>query len=57
MMKWLPTVAKAITAVLVIVIAAIADGTLGLDPVWSTVLSAMVAGLAVWAVPNTPEEE
>ena len=57
MLKWIPTVAKAITAVLVIVIGAIADGTLGLDPVWGTVLAAIVAGLAVWAVPNAPEEE
>jgi len=52
-MQYIPTIAKAITAVLVVIAAGIAAETIPLEPWIGVVISAVVAGLAVWAVPNS----
>lgn len=53
MKEYLPTIAKAITAVLVVIAGGIAANTIPVEPWVGVVISAIVAGLAVWAVPNT----
>jgi len=52
MLKWLPTVAKALTAIIAVVIGAIAAGQLDVAPWVEVLLTSVAAGLAVWAVPN-----
>ena len=45
-------IAKALTAVLAVVVAAIAAGTLDVEPWIEVALSAAIAGIAVFLVPN-----
>ena len=52
MTNWIPTVAKAITAAVAVVVAASVAGTIDLEPWIETALVAVVALLGVWAVPN-----
>lgn len=47
--KW---VAKAIAAVVSVVLAGVVAGELDLDPAWVVTLQAVLAALAVFAVPN-----
>ena len=51
-MKWIKWVAKAIAAVVTVVLAGIAAEGLNLDPVYVVGLQALLAALAVFAVPN-----
>lgn len=51
-MRYLTIVAKAITAVLAVIIAAVVAGQLDVAPWVEVTLQALVAGLAVYTVPN-----
>lgn len=52
MIKWLPTVAKAIGAVVAVVLGAAVAGQIELVPWVEVVLQGIAAALVVWAVPN-----
>lgn len=45
--------AKAITAFLSVIVAALAAGQINADPWVEVVLTAVIATIAVWAVPNS----
>ena len=53
-MKWISWMLKAITAAVAVVIAAGAAGTVDLEPWIEVALSALLAGIAVFLVPNGP---
>ena len=53
-MKYLAIVAKAITAVIAVVLAAVVAGQLDVEPWIEVMLQAIVAGLGVYLVPNRP---
>ena len=51
-MNYIRTIAKALTAVLGVVVAAIAAGTLDVEPWIEVALQAAIVGIAVFLVPN-----
>jgi len=52
-MIWIKYAAKAIVAVLTIVVAGIVGGELDIDPQWVVLIQAVIAGLGVFFIPNT----
>lgn len=51
--EYVKTIAKALVAVLTVILSAIVAGQLNVEPWVETLLASIVAGLAVWAVPNS----
>ena len=56
-MQYVSYIAKAIAAVLAVVLGAAAGGALGLEPWAITLIEAILAGLAVFQVKNGPAPE